>query len=90
MGSRGKISREIPAHANEISDWRIYADFAQILIKKARLLYADDSFGIELEQTIYAARCHNHRYVLISTFRGRYTASTRKHLTPRFVKQTIT
>jgi IS4 transposase len=54
MGIRGKISRNTLAHANQTRDWRIYADFAQRLIKKARLLYANDSFGIELEQTIYA------------------------------------
>ena len=54
MGIRGKISRNTLAHANQTRDWRIYADFAQKLIKKARLLYANDSFGIELEQTIYA------------------------------------
>jgi IS4 transposase len=54
MGIRGNISRNTLAHANQTRDWRIYADFAQTLIKKARLLYADDSFGIELEQTIYA------------------------------------
>jgi IS4 transposase len=54
MGIRGKISRNTLAHANQTRDWRIYADFAQTLIKKARLLYAGDSFGIELEQTIYA------------------------------------
>ena len=54
MGIRGKISRNTLAHANQTRDWHIYADFAQTLIKKARLLYADDSFGIELEQTIYA------------------------------------
>ena len=54
MGIRGKISRNTLAHANQTRDWRIYSDFAQTLIKKARLLYADDSFGIELEQTIYA------------------------------------
>ena len=54
MGIRGKISRNTLAHANQTRDWRIYANFAQTLIKKARLLYADDSFGIELEQTIYA------------------------------------
>ena len=54
MGIRGKISRNTLAHANQTRDWRIYADFAQTLIKKARLLYANDSFGIELEQTIYA------------------------------------
>jgi len=54
MGIRGKISRNTLAHANQTRDWRIYADFAQVLIRKARQLYANDSFGIELEQTIYA------------------------------------
>jgi len=54
MGIRGKISRNTLAHANQTRDWRIYADFAQVLIRKARQLYADDSFGIELEQTTYA------------------------------------
>jgi IS4 transposase len=54
MGIRGKISRNTLAHANQTRDWRIYADFAQTLIRKARQLYADDLFGIELEQTIYA------------------------------------
>ena len=54
MGIRGKISRNTLAHANQTRDWRIYADFAQALIRKARQLYANDSFGIELEQTIYA------------------------------------
>ena len=54
MGIRGKISRNTLAHANQTRNWRIYADFAQTLIQKARQLYANDSFGIELEQTIYA------------------------------------
>jgi IS4 transposase len=54
MGIRGKISRNTLAHANQTRDWRIYADFAQALIKKARALHASDSFGIELEQTSYA------------------------------------
>jgi hypothetical protein len=54
MGIRGKISRNTLSHANQTRDWHIYADFAQTLIEKARLLYVDDSFGIELEQTIYA------------------------------------
>jgi len=54
MGIRGKISRNTLAHANQTRDWRIYADFAQVLIRQARQLYANDSFGIELEQTIYA------------------------------------
>jgi hypothetical protein len=55
--SHGHSGQDFPQHAGPCqSDKRlaIYADFAQTLIKKARLLYADDSFGIELEQTIYA------------------------------------
>ncbi len=54
MGIRGKVSRNTLAHANETRDWRIYADFAQILIKKARQLYAGEDFGLELDQTVYA------------------------------------
>jgi transposase len=42
------------AYANENRDWRIYADFAQVLINIARPLYADDDFGVELEETVYA------------------------------------
>jgi transposase len=42
------------AHANETRDWRIYADFAQVLIKTARELYADDDLGLELDRTVYA------------------------------------
>jgi len=54
MGIRSKIARNTLAHANEIRDWRIYADFANILITQARLLYARDSFGVDLAQTVYA------------------------------------
>jgi hypothetical protein len=54
MGFRGKVSRNTLAHANEVRDWRIYADFAQILIARARHLYANDSFGVELKQIVYA------------------------------------
>ena len=54
MGIRGKVSRNTLAHANQVRDWRIYADFAQVLIKEARELYINDSFGIELDQTTYA------------------------------------
>ena len=54
MGIRGKASRNTLAHANQIRDWRIYADFAQILIARARTLYANDSLGVELDQTTYA------------------------------------
>jgi len=54
MGIRGKVSRSTLADANENRDWRIYADFAQVLIHQARSLYADDDFGVELDQTVYA------------------------------------
>jgi Domain of unknown function (DUF4372)/Transposase DDE domain len=54
LGIRGQVSRNTLAHANSVRDWRIYADFAQVLITRARALYADDSFGVELAQTVYA------------------------------------
>ena len=53
-GIRGKVSRSTLADANEKRDWRIYADFAQVLIRIARKLYASDDFGVTLEQTAYA------------------------------------
>ncbi|MFL5385158.1 MAG: DUF4372 domain-containing protein, partial [Longimicrobiaceae bacterium] len=54
MGIRSAVSRSTLADANEKRDWRIYADFAQVLILEARRLYAGDSFGVELEETVYA------------------------------------
>jgi len=54
MGFRGKVSRNTLAHANEKRDWRIYADFAQVLIHQARRLYVDEDFGVELNETVYA------------------------------------
>jgi hypothetical protein len=54
MGIRGNVSRNTLANANKIRDWHIYSDFAQVLIKKARKLYYNESFGVELDQTIYA------------------------------------
>jgi len=54
MGIRSKVSRNTLAYANENRDWRIYADFAQILIHIARDLYFDENFGIELDNTVYA------------------------------------
>ena len=54
MGIRGKISRTTLANANEKRDWHIYSDFAQILIHHARQLYADEDFGLELQETVYA------------------------------------
>lgn len=55
MGIRSSISRNNLSNANEVRDWRIYADFAQVLIQHARKLYADEDFGKELEDlTLYA------------------------------------
>jgi hypothetical protein len=54
MGIRGKVSRSTLADANETRDWRIYSDFAQVLIHEARRLYVDDDFGLELNETVYA------------------------------------
>jgi len=54
MGFRGTVARNTLAHANEVRDWRIYADFAQGLITTARTLYAAEDFGVVLEQAAYA------------------------------------
>ena len=54
MGLRSTVSRNNLSHANETRDWRIYADFAQILIAQARRLYIDDDLGIDLQATVYA------------------------------------
>ena len=54
MGFRGNVARSTLADANESRDWRIYADFAQVLIAIARPLYARDPIGIDLDQSLYA------------------------------------
>lgn len=54
MGIRGRVSRNTLAHANQVRDWRIYADFAQVLIRAARSLYAGDAFALELDHVVYA------------------------------------
>jgi hypothetical protein len=53
-GFRGKVSRSTLGDANKRRDWRIYADFAQRLIRRARTLYARDDFGLALKQAAYA------------------------------------
>lgn len=54
LGIRGKISRSTLADANDTRSWRIFADFAQLLIKEARLLYVGDPFDLELDNAVYA------------------------------------
>ena len=53
-GFRGQVSRSTLADANENRDWRIYADFAQLLIHQARTLYLKEDFGVQLNETVYA------------------------------------
>jgi hypothetical protein len=54
MGLRGKVSRTTLADANESHDWRIFADFAQVLIAIVRPLYAGDPIGVDLDASLYA------------------------------------
>jgi Domain of unknown function (DUF4372)/Transposase DDE domain len=54
LGIRGEVSRSTLADANERRDWRVYADLAQVLIAIARPLYADEPFGVELDNVVYA------------------------------------
>ncbi len=54
MGIRGNISRSTLAYANEKRDWRIYADFAKILIHEAKKLYINEPFGVDIDETVYA------------------------------------
>ncbi len=54
MGFRGPIPRSTLADANERRDWRMYAEFAHLLIRRARRLYADDPLGVDLTNTVYA------------------------------------
>ena len=54
LGFRGRISRSTLADANEAHDWRIYADFAQVLIGIARPMYANEALGFDLDNTVYA------------------------------------
>jgi hypothetical protein len=54
MGIHSRVSRNTLANANQVRDWRIYADFAQVLIGIARKFYINEDFGVELQQTAYA------------------------------------
>ncbi len=54
LGIRGTVSRSTLADANESRDWRIYADFAAVLIAEARRLYAHEELGLDLANTVYA------------------------------------
>ncbi len=53
LGIQSRVSRSTLADANEVRDWRIYADIAQSLIRIARRLYADEPFGVDMKETVY-------------------------------------
>ena len=54
MGIRSTVSRNNLSNANERRDWRIYAEFAQVLIAEAHRLYTDEDLGVDLNATVYA------------------------------------
>jgi hypothetical protein len=54
LGIRGEVSHSTLADANRERDWRIYYDLAQLLIRRARLLYENEPTGLDLKQTAYA------------------------------------
>jgi len=54
LGIRSQVARNTLANANATRDWRIYCEFAQSLIGTARRLYADEPFGVDLKDTVYA------------------------------------
>src|ERR1700730_11872307 len=68
MGFRGQVSRNTLAHANEHRDWRIYADFAQVLIATARDLYPHEPFGV---RDGVCPRLDDHRFVPVAILVGK-------------------
>lgn len=54
IGMKSTVSRNNLAHTNETRDWRIYADFTQILINRAKILYSNEPLGVDLKSTVYA------------------------------------
>lgn len=54
LGIRGEVSRNVLADANRERDWRIYHDLAQLLIRRARVLYTNEPLGLDLNETVYA------------------------------------
>ena len=84
MGIRGNVSRNTLANANKQRDWRIYAEFAQELIRIARPLHADDDFGLELDNTVFALDASTIDLCL-SVSRGRCSAPrSRRSSSTRF------
>lgn len=77
MGFRGHIARSTLADANRVRDWRIYADFAQVLINQAQTLYANESFGVDLKAAAYALDSTTIDFAS-RCFHGRHFADARR------------
>ena len=82
-GIRGKVSRSTLADANESRDWRIYADFAQVLIRIARTLYAEEDFGLQLQQTV-CLRLQHDRSLSFALPLGSVSQTQGRDQTPHF------
>ena len=54
LGFRERVAKSTLADANEQRDWRLWEDLAKGLMRKARVLYAGEDLGLELENTVYA------------------------------------
>ena len=54
MGFRSLIKKSTLADANERRDWRIWADLAAVLIRRARKIYIEEDLGLDLKNTVYA------------------------------------
>ena len=76
MGIRSTVSRNNLSNANERRDWRIYAEFAEVLIAEARSLYTDEGLGVDLDATVYALDSTTIDLCL-SVFPGRASAAPR-------------
>ena len=81
-GIRGKVSRSTLADANEKRDWRIYADFAHVLIGMARELYADEDFGAANHPSGLCSGFHHDRPVSLALSVGLFSATQGRHQTP--------
>ena len=73
MGFREPVRRSTLADANEARDWRIYAEFAQRLIAQARRLYAGESLGVDLANTVYALELDDHRSLPVGVSVGAFS-----------------
>jgi hypothetical protein len=78
LGIRGQVSRNTLAHANAVRDWRIYADFAQVLITRARVLYGERKQSGPIRGRSCRPRCHHYRFVLGTFPLGPSFASTKE------------